>query len=139
MGKKAIGKYGLWSCAGISCVIEFVITMCFALLAAVCIQNEYLNINGMRYVIPGIHTVSLLLGTVLCFKMTKEWKILAAGCAGGIYFIVFLAIAIAVFNTIGEEIIGGFVACIIGIFLGAVLCNLDKKKASSAKRGKAFR
>ena len=116
---------------------SFGITLVLSALLAVCVINEYLNINTIPAAAFIIWLISAFVGALLTYKIGKGKPVLAAAITSLGYFLLPVFIALLFYDGITSGILGGLIGCTAGCFL-AILLGVYMLKPVK-KRGRRVR
>lgn len=122
---------------GIVCSILISIASVFA--AAVCINNEYMNVSALDYVIPMTQAIAVLAAAFIVSKREKERAWLSSLLSAVGYLLLLIAAGVSIFGGVGGHVWVSVVTIIPAYFVGLLLCNRNKMKKKSTKHKKAFR
>ena len=108
---------------GLAIVVTVIMTLCFA----VCVQNEYMRINTIRYCSVVTVFTGGAFGAILAGKLIKDYKVLACAfsCIG--YYLILLIAGCLCFDIDGSKLGVPFLACCGAGFIGSFVANRRKK------------
>ena len=111
-------------------LVTLACTFLMSLLLAIMVENEVVAVNSVPTYTIGIHTITVLIGSMLSASLEKGKIAVMAGAVAGCYLLVLLCINMLVFSE-------GFAGIGSGIFsaiAGALLTILIKGKFSGKKK-----
>lgn len=135
-GKLTVAQASLSRACILGIGISVVILLSLALVAALLISNEKIDISTSSYIAGAAQFVAAFVGCLITGKLIKERTFVAclivvAGCV-----FVQLAAALLFFNGISVGMIAGLLANVAGCG-GAILLCIGKNNRSVIKRRKA--
>ena len=133
------GKQPLHISAGIGVGISVLIAIMGGLVCALCIHNEYLNMEAAGVGAYVVLFCSVLVGALIASSLVAEKNLIVAGAVCVADYVLLICCAMAAFDGVGDRALLGLIVC-LAAGLCVIVLNFSKEKAGNKpKRRKAFR
>lgn len=123
----------------ISCVAVIVFQIVGALIAAWLVDRGSLTENQMNIAATIIRLLSIIMGTVIAWLMSKENKLVNAAVTAGVVLAISLIVALLFWGLNGTALVIGAVACAIGCGGTALLLSGQRGRGRWQKQKKRYR
>lgn len=122
-------------CALGSIVIEIILVA----LAAVFIQNEYLNIGSSDIPVLLVQLIAAVVGVAISGKVNKTSPLMQCLLTGTCCIVLQFLIAMLFFDGVGVRILMNLIAAFVGCGIAIILCLKPNKVGNRRKRRTRFR
>jgi peptidoglycan/LPS O-acetylase OafA/YrhL len=111
----------------------------FALISAICINNEYFSLDSVGYVAPLIQFIGILLGAIVAGKMNRQKTFLTCGLSGVGVLLFESCCAMLFFDGISVSFLYGLIATVVSVIFAILICNKNKSRSGSRKKRRGYR
>lgn len=116
---------------------------CIIAIGAICIitsmiQRERLAMSQLRYVVPCIHFLSLLVGGLLTNAISKENRLYSDGVVFVLQYLAYIALVVLAFDGQFSGIVISMVSGLLGILSSVVICTAHKGRGIKRINRKKF-
>ena len=117
--------------------IAIMISVSFVFLMPLFVLNGQIDMDITQYIFLIIQGISVFVGSYTANRQQQSNKLMVCALVAGIYLLLMLMIAIALFDGVSGLIWGGVVSCAVGVVCAAFVSSKRNNRAIGKRRRNA--